>query len=200
MLVAIATCRHLGCAADRQTRYRDPLASCRLSGLLALEIGTPVSIARRHVSPFSFCRCICCIGHRSVVLGCLVYGKSIPCCRSSPARLVFQNCSPGSQIQGAGAAIPAGYSQSRSFYDRSNSRPTYPTRAETSRHQCAQLANVCLLRAQVGATVRRLRQIAHIAKVPSAHPIATLGQPRIRSYVFDADMYAADVLRNDTFV
>jgi hypothetical protein len=29
------------------------------------------------------------------------------------------------------AAIPAGYSQSRSFDDRSNSRPTYPTRAET---------------------------------------------------------------------
>ena len=24
-----------------------------------------------------------------------------------------------------------------------------------------------------------------------------LGQPRIRSYVFEADMYAADVLRND---
>ena len=55
------------------------------------------------------------IGHRSVALGCLVYGSS------------------GSQIQGAGAAIPAGYSQSRPFDDRSNSRPTYPTRAETSR-------------------------------------------------------------------
>jgi hypothetical protein len=105
------------------------------------------------------------IGHRSVALGCLVYGSS------------------GSQIQGAGAAIPAGYSQSRSFDDRSNSRPTYPTRAETSRHQCAQLAKVRLLRAQVGATVPRLCQIAHITKVPSAHPIATLGQPRIRSYV-----------------
>ena len=62
----------------------------------------------------------------------------------------------------------------------------------------AQLANVCLLRAQVDATVRRLRQIAQIAKVPSAHPIATLGQPRIRIYVFEADMCAADVLRNDT--
>jgi hypothetical protein len=47
------------------------------------------------------------------------------------------------------------------------------------------------------STVPRLRQIAHIAKVPSAHPIATLGQPRIQSYVFEADMYAADVLRND---
>ena len=79
-------------------------------------------IARLHVSPFSICRCICCIGHRSVVLGCLVYGKSIPCCRSS-----------GSQIQGGGAAILAGDSQSRSFDDRSNSRPTYPTRAQTSR-------------------------------------------------------------------
>src|SRR6516165_5041482 len=31
--------QRLGCAADRQTRYRDPVASCRLSGLLALEIG-----------------------------------------------------------------------------------------------------------------------------------------------------------------
>jgi hypothetical protein len=126
--------------------------------------------------------------------------RSIPCCCSSPARSVFQNYNPGSQIQGAGPAILAGFSQSRSFDDRSNSRPTYHTRAETSRHQCAQLASVCLLRAQVGATVPRLRQIAHIAKVLSAHPIATLGQPRIRSYVFEADMYAADVLRNDTFV
>jgi len=30
------------------------------------------------------------------------------------------------------------------------------------------------------------------------HPIATLRQPRIRSYVFKADMYAADILRNDS--
>ena len=30
------------------------------------------------------------------------------------------------------------------------------------------------------------------------HPIATLGQPRIRRFVFDADMYAADILRNDS--
>ena len=46
-------------------------------------------------------------------------------------------------------------------------------------------------------TVRRLRQIAHIAKVPSAPSNCHLGQPRIRSYVFEADMYAADILRND---
>src|SRR6516162_11120965 len=31
--------QRLGCAADRQTRYRDPVASRRLSGLLAQEIG-----------------------------------------------------------------------------------------------------------------------------------------------------------------
>src|SRR5271154_449265 len=33
--------QRFGCAADRQTRYRDPLASCRLSVLLALEIALP---------------------------------------------------------------------------------------------------------------------------------------------------------------
>jgi hypothetical protein len=31
---------------DRQTRYRDPVASRRLSGLLALEIGIPARSAR----------------------------------------------------------------------------------------------------------------------------------------------------------
>jgi len=91
-----------------QVRSRSRVFTCRLS---------------------AFCRCI---GHRSVVLSSLVSGKSIPCCCSSPTRLVFQNCS-GSQIQGAGAVTPADYSQSRSFDDRSNSRPTHPTRAETSR-------------------------------------------------------------------
>jgi hypothetical protein len=33
--------QRLGCAADRQTRYRDPVASRRLSGLLAQEIAIP---------------------------------------------------------------------------------------------------------------------------------------------------------------
>ena len=133
--------------------------------------------------------------------GLLGIGRSIPCCRSSPARLVFQNCNPGSQIQGAGAAIAAGYSQRRSFADRSNSRPTYPhTSSNITRtaHQCPQLVNVCLSTRSSRGHGTRLRQIAHNAKVPSSHPIATLGQPRIRSYLFEADMYAADVLRNDT--
>ena len=156
-------------------------------------------IARLHVSPFSICRCICCIGHRSVVLGCLVYGKSIPCCRSSPARLVFQNCNLGSQIQGAGAAIAAG-SQSRSFDDRSNSRSTYSTQAETSR---GLLINAHNWQTFVFYALKSEPRYCVFVKPPilpkyHPHPIATLGQPRIRRFVFDADMYAADILRNDS--
>ena len=178
--IAIVQCRSFdghNWARDllSQVRSRSRIFTCRLSAFVVALATAPCA-------------------------GLLGIGRSIPCCRSSPARLVFQNCNPGSQIQGAGAATPAGYSH-RSFDDRSNSLPTYPTRAERSRGlliNATQLAKVCPPRAQVDATVPRLRQIAHIAKVLSAHP--TLGQPRIRSYVVEADRCAADVLRKDNMV
>jgi hypothetical protein len=58
-----------------------------------------------HISPFSNRRCA---DHRSVVLGCLAYAQSTPCCRSSPPCFVYQSCNSDYQIYGAGVSILAG--------------------------------------------------------------------------------------------
>ena len=96
--------------------------------------------------------------------------------------------------------IPAGYSQSRSFDDRSNSRPTYPTRAETSRGLLINAHNWQTFVFYALKSEPRYRVFVKPPILPKyhPHPIATLRQPRIRSYVFKADMYAADILRNDS--
>jgi hypothetical protein len=98
-----------------------------------------------------------------------------------------------------GAAILAGYSKSRSFDDRSNSRPTYPTRAQTSRGLFINAHNWQTFVFYVLKSEPRYRVFVKPPILPKyhPHPIATLRQPRIRSYVFKADMYAADILRND---
>jgi hypothetical protein len=54
-------------------------------------------------------------GHRSVVLGCLAFGPSTPCCRSSSACLVYQNYNSDCQIHGAGVSVPPAGSQGRVF-------------------------------------------------------------------------------------
>jgi hypothetical protein len=73
-----------------------------------------------------------------------------------------------------------------------------PTPHELKHHadiNVPQLANVYPLRAQIGATVRVFVKSPILPKstirASNCHP----GQPRIRSYLFEANMYAADVLR-----
>jgi hypothetical protein len=85
------------------------------------------------------------------------------------------------------------------FDDRSNSPSTYSTQAETSR---GLLINALNWQRFVFYALKSAPRCGVFVKSPilpayHPHPIATLGQPRIRSYVFGANMYAADVLRND---
>ena len=78
-------------------------------------------------------------------------------------------------------------------------RPTYHTRAETSRGLLINAHNWQTFVFYALTSEPRYRVFVKPPILPKyhPHPIATLGQPRIRSYVFEADMYAADVLRND---
>ena len=113
--------------------------------------------------------------------------------RGCRARVVY--CGALISLLGIYVMVVAGLARRTRGYSSRNGPPLAPSRYRFDLEVSIawSLARWAPQDLQVGATVRRLRQIAHIAKVPSAHPIATLG-----SLVFGA-MFSRPICIRLTF-
>ena len=141
--------------------------------------------------------------------GCLEYGKSIPCCCGSVAvvrpRVWFSRTvalAPKFKVlvQRSPRAIRK---VDLLTIDRIRDPPTNPH--ELNHHadcssMCSTGKRLSSMRSSRRPTGTASSSNRSFCQTYHPHPIATLGQlgqPRILSYAFEADMYAADVLRND---